>query len=220
MAKLAPSLLSADFYNLENQIKILEKNKIEYLHLDCMDGIFVPNISFGPLVIKKLRSKTDMIFDTHLMIENPERYIEDFHNSGSNIITIHFEATKHPHRVIQKIKALGKKAGIALNPATPVSSLECLGDLVDLILIMSVNPGFGGQSFIEISKKKVVQAREFIKSTNRDILLEIDGGIKRSNVKEIIDLGVDLIVSGSDIFNGEVEKSLNEYDKILKESEK
>ena len=182
MAKLAPSLLSADFYNLENQIKILEKNKIEYLHLDCMDGIFVPNISFGPLVIKKLRSKTDMIFDTHLMIENPERYIEDFHNSGSNIITIHFEATKHPHRVIQKIKALGKKAGIALNPATPVSSLECLGDLVDLILIMSVNPGFGGQSFIEISKKKVVQAREFIKSTNRDILLEIDGGIKRSNV--------------------------------------
>lgn len=220
MAKLAPSLLSADFYNLENQIKILEKNKIEYLHLDCMDGIFVPNISFGPLVIKKLRSKTDMIFDTHLMIENPERYIEDFHNSGSDIITIHFEATKHPHRVIQKIKALGKKAGIALNPATPVSSLECLGDLVDLILIMSVNPGFGGQSFIEISKKKVVQAREFIKSTNRDILLEIDGGIKRSNVKEIIDLGVDLIVSGSDIFNGEVEKSLNEYDKILKESEK
>lgn len=220
MAKLAPSLLSADFYNLENQIKILEKNKIEYLHLDCMDGTFVPNISFGPLVIKKLRSKTDMIFDTHLMIENPERYIEDFHNSGSNIITIHFEATKHPHRVIQKIKALGKKAGIALNPATPVSSLECLGDLVDLILIMSVNPGFGGQSFIEISKKKVVQAREFIKSTNRDILLEIDGGIKRSNVKEIIDLGVDLIVSGSDIFNGEVEKSLNEYDKILKESEK
>lgn len=220
MAKLAPSLLSADFYNLENQIKILEKNKIEYLHLDCMDGIFVPNISFGPLVIKKLRSKTDMIFDTHLMIENPERYIEDFHNSGSNIITIHFEATKHPHRVIQKIKALGKKAGIALNPATPVSSLECLGGLVDLILIMSVNPGFGGQSFIEISKKKVVQAREFIKSTNRDILLEIDGGIKRSNVKEIIDLGVDLIVSGSDIFNGEVEKSLNEYDKILKESEK
>lgn len=220
MAKLAPSLLSADFYNLENQIKILEKNKIEYLHLDCMDGIFVPNISFGPLVIKKLRSKTDMIFDTHLMIENPERYIEDFHNSGSNIITIHFEATKHPHRVIQKIKALGEKAGIALNPATPVSSLECLGDLVDLILIMSVNPGFGGQSFIEISKKKVVQAREFIKSTNRDILLEIDGGIKRSNVKEIIDLGVDLIVSGSDIFNGEVEKSLNEYDKILKESEK
>ena len=220
MAKLAPSLLSADFYNLENQIKILEKNKIEYLHLDCMDGIFVPNISFGPLVIKKLRSKTDMIFDTHLMIENPERYIEDFHNSGSNIITIHFEATKLPHRVIQKIKALGKKAGIALNPATPVSSLECLGDLVDLILIMSVNPGFGGQSFIEISKKKVVQAREFIKSTNRDILLEIDGGIKRSNVKEIIDLGVDLIVSGSDIFNGEVEKSLNEYDKIFKESEK
>lgn len=220
MAKLAPSLLSADFYNLENQIKILEKNKIEYLHLDCMDGTFVPNISFGPLVIKKLRSKTDMIFDTHLMIENPERYIEDFHNSGSDIITIHFEATKHPHRVIQKIKALGKKAGIALNPATSVSSLECLGDLVDLILVMSVNPGFGGQSFIEISKKKVVQAREFIKSTNRDILLEIDGGIKRSNVKEIIDLGVDLIVSGSDIFNGEVEKSLNEYDKILKESEK
>ena len=105
MAKLAPSLLSADFYNLENQIKILEKNKIEYLHLDCMDGTFVPNISFGPLVIKKLRSKTDMIFDTHLMIENPERYIEDFHNSGSDIITIHFEATKHPHRVIQKIKA-------------------------------------------------------------------------------------------------------------------
>ena len=122
--------------------------------------------------------------------------------------------------MIQKIKALGKKAGIALNPATPVSSLECLGDLVDLILIMSVNPGFGGQSFIEISKKKVVQAREFIKSTNRDILLEIDGGIKRSNVKEIIDLGVDLIVSGSDIFNGEVKKSLNEYNKILKESEK
>lgn len=220
MAKLAPSLLSADFYNLENQIKILEKNKIEYLHLDCMDGTFVPNISFGPLVIKKLRSKTDMIFDTHLMIENPERYIEDFHNSGSDIITIHFEATKHPHRAIQKIKALGKKAGIALNPATPVSSLECLGDLVDLILIMSVNPGFGGQSFIEFSKKKIVQAREFIKSTNRDILLEIDGGIKRSNVKEIIDLGVDLIVSGSDVFNGEVEKSLNEYDKILKESEK
>lgn len=220
MAKLAPSLLSADFYNLENQIKILEKNKIEYLHLDCMDGTFVPNISFGPLVIKKLRSKTDMIFDTHLMIENPERYIEDFHNSGSDIITIHFEATKHPHRAIQKIKALGKKAGIALNPATPVSSLECLGDLVDLILIMSVNPGFGGQSFIEFSKKKIVQAREFIKTTNRDILLEIDGGIKRSNVKEIIDLGVDLIVSGSDVFNGEVEKSLNEYDKILKESEK
>ena len=110
-----------------------------------------------------------MIFDTHLIIENPERYIEDFHNSGSDIITIHFEATKHPHRAIQKIKALGKKAGIALNPATPVSSLECLGDLVDLILIINVNPGFGDQSFIEFSKKKIVQAREFIKSTNRDI---------------------------------------------------
>lgn len=201
MAFLSPSLLAADFYNLEKQIKVLEENNVKYLHLDVMDGNFVPNISYGPGIIKCLREKTDLVFDVHLMIEKPEDYIEDFVKAGADIITIHQEATKHPLRVLQQIKEYGVKAGISLNPGTSLSVLDYLWDELDLILVMTVNPGFGGQSFIPSSINKIKETKRLINKYKNDILLEIDGGVKTSNLGSLLDLGIDIFVSGSDIFN-------------------
>ncbi|MFA5577138.1 MAG: ribulose-phosphate 3-epimerase, partial [Tissierellaceae bacterium] len=178
MAKIAPSLLSADFADLKNEIKKVEEGGADYLHLDVMDGIYVPNITFGPPVIKRLRRVTKLPFDVHLMIDRPERYIENFVEAGADIITIHQEATIHLHRTIQQIKSYGIKAGVSLNPGTAISNLEyILGD-IDLILVMTVNPGFGGQSFIESMGKKIRDLRKIIDQEKSDIILEVDGGVK------------------------------------------
>lgn len=201
MIKIAPSLLSADFSNLIKDIKKLEEGNADYLHLDVMDGIYVPNITFGPPVIKKIKKITDLPFDIHLMIDRPERYIEDFVNAGADIITVHQESTIHLHRTIQMIKSFGIKAGVTLNPSTPLSTLKYIMDDIDLILIMTVNPGFGGQSFIPAMKEKIANARKMIDERELDILLEVDGGIKLENAKKIIELGADLLVVGSGIFD-------------------
>ena len=219
MSFLSPSLLSANFYNLSEQFDILVENDIKYLHLDVMDGNFVPNISFGPGIIKSLRKKYDFIFDTHLMIVNPENYIENFKEAGCDIVTIHYEATKHPLRVLQQIKQMGMKAGISLNPGTPVEVLDYLWDELDLILIMTVNPGFGGQSFIESQLKKIKRIRELINKNSPEILLEIDGGVKTTNIERLLDLGIDLFVSGSDVFNEDIDlmqAKLDKYKEILR----
>lgn len=218
MIELSPSLLSADFYNLKDDIETLNELDVKYLHLDIMDGNFVPNISYGPGLIEKLRPHTEMIFDTHLMIESPEKYIEDFAKAGCDIITIHPESTKHVHRVIQQIKALGKKAGIVLNPHTHESVLEYVIEDLDLILVMSVNPGFGGQSFIESSINKIKNIRKMIDERNPSCILEIDGGIKTTNVKQVLDAGINLVVSGSGVFNSDgVDKNVQDFEEIFKE---
>lgn len=219
MSFLSPSLLSASFYNLSEQLDILVENDIKYLHLDVMDGNFVPNISFGPGIIRSLRKKYDFIFDTHLMIVNPENYIENFKEAGCDIVTIHYEATKHPLRVLQQIRQMGMKAGISLNPGTPVEVLDYLWDELDLILIMTVNPGFGGQSFIESQLKKIKRIRELINKNNPEILLEIDGGVKTTNIERLLDLDIDLFVSGSDVFNEDIylmQAKLDKYKEILR----
>lgn len=216
MTKLAPSLLSADFSDLTNEIKKIEKGGADYLHLDVMDGVFVPNITFGAPVIKKLRKVTEMLFDVHLMVDQPERFIEDFVDAGADIITVHQEATTHLHRTIQEIKRHGVLAGVSLNPATPLETLEYIIEDLDLILIMSVNPGFGGQSFIPSMEDKISALRKLINERKPNIILEVDGGIKLDNVGHMKDLGVDLVVAGSAIFNAEdIEKRTSTFKQKL-----
>jgi ribulose-phosphate 3-epimerase len=217
MAMLSPSLLSADFSNLKEEIKKIERGGADYLHLDVMDGIYVPNITFGAPVIEKLRSISKLPFDTHLMIDRPERFIKDFVDAGTDILTVHAEATTHLHRTIQEIKSFGIKAGVSLNPSTPIENLKYILDDIDLILIMSVNPGFGGQSFIPAMKEKIKETRKMIDQNNPSIILEVDGGIKLDTVKEIKDLGTDLIVVGSDIFKADdIEKRTKEFKDMIK----
>jgi ribulose-phosphate 3-epimerase len=207
MVELSPSILSADFANLERDIKNLEKENIKYLHVDVMDGHFVENITIGPVVVNSIRKKTDMILDVHLMIENPNRYIDAFCDAGADIITVHYEATNHIHGVVQSIKGKGVKAGVAINPGTPIDVLkEILPDL-DLVLIMSVNPGFGGQKFISSAINKIEYIKKVNKDLNLDIIIEVDGGIKVHNIKEVVDAGANLVVAGSAIFNKESIKS-------------
>lgn len=215
MAELAPSLLAADFYNLEKQLKILEEENIKYLHLDIMDGHYVPNISYGPGVVSKLRPKTNFIFDVHLMVEDPAFYIEDFTKAGTDYFTFHVEAAPHSHRVIQSIHEHGMKAGVSLNPSTSLADIEYLLPDLDLILIMTVNPGFGGQKYIETMNQKIIDTRKMIDESGYDILLEVDGGVKLDRLQELKDKGVDLIVSGSDIFNDNIRQQLADYKKIL-----
>lgn len=203
MAKIAPSLLSADFANLKEEIRKIEDGGADYLHLDVMDGIYVPNITFGQPVIKKLRGITKLPFDVHLMIDKPERYIKDFYEAGADILTVHAEATTHLNRTIQEIKSYGMQAGVSLNPATSLDVLEYVLEDIDLVLIMTVNPGFGGQSFINAMINKIIKLRKIIDERNLDIIIEVDGGVKLSNAKELVDLGVDLLVAGSDIFSAD-----------------
>ena len=200
MIKIAPSILSADFSKLDEQIKLIEKGGADMVHLDVMDGHFVPNITFGAPVIKMLRGVTDVPFDVHLMIENPERFIDDFVDAGADIITVHAESTVHLHRLIQQIKAHGVKAAVSLNPATPLGVLEYVLEDIDMVLIMSVNPGFGGQSFIPQCKDKIKALKKMIVDKNLDVEIQVDGGVKLDNIREIMECGADIFVAGSAIF--------------------
>ena len=216
MANLSPSLLACNFFELEKNLDILKNKGIKYLHLDVMDGDFVPNISFGPAVIKQIRQKyPEFILDCHLMVNKPEDIIDEILNAGADIITFHPEATFHPHRIIQTVHKSGKKCGLALNPSTGLGCCDYIIDDLDIILVMSVNPGFGGQSFIESQYSKIKDARKMIKTSKKDILLEVDGGVKTSNVDKVLESGANLIVSGSDIFNQDIESQLDIYNQKL-----
>lgn len=200
MVKISPSILSADFSKLGEEIINLDKAGADFIHIDVMDGNFVPNISIGLPVIKSIRNKTEKIFDVHLMIENPSRYIDEFVNAGADIITIHYEAEKHIDRAIEYIKSKGVKAGVSLNPGTPTYVLKDIIEKLDLVLIMSVNPGFGGQKFIPYALNKIKEVKEMSLEVNKDLLIEVDGGVDKNNSKSIIEAGANVLVAGSAIF--------------------
>ena len=214
---IAPSLLAADFFDLSSQMKLFKEGNIEVLHLDVMDGMFVPSISFGMPVISSLRKSVDFFFDVHMMVENPERYIEDFYNSGADGITIHFEACKHIDRTISQIKSLGLRSGISINPATPVSLLENIVSEVDMVIIMSVNPGFGGQKFIPYSLDKIRELSKMREKKNPKLLIQVDGGVGVDNIKALSDAGVDEFVAGSSVFKGDILKNIKALNDALGE---
>lgn len=200
---IAPSILAADFANLQRDIEMVNESQADWFHIDIMDGVFVPNISYGMPVLEAINRYAQKPLDVHLMIIDPDRYISTFKKLGSKILTVHFEACTHLHRTIQAIKQEGMKAGVAINPHTPVSVLEDIIQDIDLLLIMSVNPGFGGQSFIENTYKKVMQAKELINSFNSRALIEVDGGVSTKNAKKLIEAGADALVAGSFVFNSD-----------------
>ena len=200
MAIIAPSLLSADFLNLQKECDMLNKSKADWFHLDVMDGRFVPNISFGPMIVNFISKTTEKYCDVHLMIEEPEKYTEAFKNAGANNLTIHLEACKHLHRNIEQIKSLGMQAGVALNPHTPVDTLKDILQDIDLVCLMSVNPGFGGQSFIMHTINKIKHLKEMINEQLLNVKIEIDGGVTLENASLIIDAGADVLVAGNTIF--------------------
>jgi ribulose-phosphate 3-epimerase len=201
MIKIAPSILSANFANLEQQIKLVEKGGADWIHLDIMDGHFVPNITFGPMVVKIIGNITNLPLDAHLMIQNPDKYLEDFQKAGTNRLTVHVEACIHLHRTIQGIKELGMKAGISLNPATPISTVKEILPIVDQVLVMTVNPGFGGQEFIQSTLKKVNDISQLIVNTKKKIELEVDGGVDESNAAALAKAGATVLVAGYSIFS-------------------
>ncbi len=206
MVKIAPSILASDFSRLGDEIRDIEACGADYIHVDVMDGAFVPNITIGPVVVRSLRKVTSLVFDVHLMIEAPDKYIEDFSDAGADIINVHYEACIHLDRTIQKIRECGKKAGVTINPATPVCVIEPVLGYVDLILVMSVNPGFGGQQFIPGTLKKVRELAKMRKENGYSYEIEIDGGIDENNAAMVVEAGVDVIVSGTTIFSAKDRK--------------
>lgn len=200
MIKIAPSILSADFARLGEEVRAIAAGGADYVHVDVMDGHFVPNITIGPPVVAALRQVTELPLDVHLMIENPDLYIPDFAKAGADIITVHLEAVHHLHRTVQLIHSLGKKAGVSINPATPVSSLEVILAEIDLVLVMTVNPGFGGQEFIDLCLAKIAELRRAIDSRGLTVELEVDGGVKPENIAPIAAAGAETFVAGSAVF--------------------
>ncbi len=203
MKLIAPSILSADFANLPNQIRLAELGGADWIHCDVMDGQFVPNLTFGPIIIQAVKSVSKIPLDVHLMIKTPDNLLEEFAKAGANVITVHREEVIHLHRTITKIKQLGCKAGVSINPATPLSSVEDILDEIDLLLIMSVNPGFGGQSFIKSSLKKIEAAAELKHKHNYKFFIEVDGGVSKDTIEDISNAGCEVFVAGSAIFHAE-----------------
>ena len=218
MKKIAPSIFSADFARLGDEVRAVAAAGADYIHVDVMDGHFVPNITIGPLVVDAVRKVTDLPLDVHLMIDNPDLYIPDFAKAGADIIVVHAEATAHLHRTVQLIKSLGKKAGVSLNPATPLSYLDYILDELDLVLLMTVNPGFGGQSFIEACLPKIHALRAMLDRRGCEAELEVDGGVKIDNIDRISHAGADVFVAGSAVFNSpDYEKTIKELKRRAKE---
>jgi ribulose-phosphate 3-epimerase len=203
MKLIAPSILSADGSKLGDEIIAVEKAGADWIHVDVMDGNFVPNITMGPSIISSIRKITKLPFDVHLMIDNPDRYIESFYKAGADIITVHVEASSHLHRTVDLIKSFGVRAGVSLNPATPLEQIEEIIHYIDLLLIMSVNPGFGGQQFIATSLAKIARARKMLDGMPRRPLLEVDGGVNLKNIGDVAESGADVIVAGAAVFGAE-----------------
>jgi ribulose-phosphate 3-epimerase len=219
MIKLAPSILSADFNVLGEQVKAVEKAGAEYLHIDVMDGNFVPNISFGIPVISSIRKTSGLVFDVHLMVNEPVRLIDDFKKAGADIITVHAEACTHLHNTVYRIKELGLKAGVSLNPATSLKELDYIINDIDMILIMSVNPGFGGQKFIPASLKKIRDLKDKALEAGADIDIEVDGGITQNNVIDVLEAGANVIVSGTSVFEGDIYSNINKFKEVFRNFE-
>lgn len=217
---LAPSVLAADFGKLAEDTAKAREGGARYLHLDVMDGAFVPSISFGMPVIASLRGYTDLVFDVHMMVEDPGRYVESIRKAGADIITVHQEACTHLDRVIGQIKASGAKAGVALNPATPVSTLECVLDQVDMVLVMSVNPGFGGQKFIPYTLDKVRALRQYFDGKGLSTDIQVDGGVNRDTIRPLMEAGANVLVAGSAVFGGDVKANVETFMNIFKEYER
>ena len=217
--ELSPSILACDFTQIGEQVAAAEKAGARYIHLDVMDGAFVPSISFGMPVIQSLRKKSSMVFDVHLMIEDPDRYLEDFAKAGADILTVHQEACRHLDRTIQKIHDLGCRAGVALNPATPWETLRWVAPQVDMILLMSVNPGFGGQSYIPYTTEKIRELRSYLTSKGMSTDIEVDGGVGLKNVDMVMEAGANILVAGSAVFKGDIETNVKEFMEHLKAME-